>query len=85
MPYESSLLTLLPLLKEPVSRVNLIDICTCLHHSPRFRTETFDNLISRIFELVEQELDNTVIMDKVFLLTVLKVTSRSLYRIPPRL
>lgn len=85
LPYDSSLQQLLPLLKQPISRVNLITLCGCLGQSPNLRTASFSALIKSIHELVEKELDNTLIMDRVFLLTILKQMSRSLYRTPERL
>jgi hypothetical protein len=84
-PYDSSLQQLLPLLKEPVSRVNLITLCGCLEQCPNLRTASFNALIASIHELVEKELDSTIIMDRVFLLTIIKQMSRSLYRTPERL
>jgi hypothetical protein len=82
IPYDSSLQQLLPLLKEPVSRVTLVSLCGCLEQSPNLRTASFGSLIACIYGLVEKELDSTLIMDRVFLLTILKQMSRSLYRTP---
>jgi hypothetical protein len=82
LPYESSLVEILPLLSMKVSRTQLIDLCNCLQIIPRFRSERFETLICRIYQLIEEELDRTVILDNIFLITILKLVSRSAYRTP---
>lgn len=52
LPYESSLIELLPQLNTQISRTLLADLCQCLELIPSYRSQNFQTFILTIYSLI---------------------------------